>query len=226
MMDADTTNDLGVDITPHNPCSLTTFKDVNDEITSSPLEKISKTKKRKNKRYKRELRLGTWNFQGTGQALKLEHLVHDLARYKVDICGLQETRKSLTYTQVLGDYHLVFLEHDTKGYLGLGFAIHKRLWTSAYRYQIHTSRIAQIDLHMGNYCLSCLTTNASTLQKSEDDTTLHAKYYEELSSITRKIPKRNDMFILGDFNVKIAPSLPKHTTNIKENHTSTTIYKT
>jgi exonuclease III len=176
--------------------------DIIVEVSSAQEDIISKTQNRKNKRNKRELKLGTWNLQGTGQSLKLEHLVSDLKRYNVDICGLQETRKSSTYHQILGDYHLLFLEYEEHGYLGLGFAVHKKLWSSAYRYHIHSKNIAQLDLQMGNYWITCLSVHAPTLQKSQQDPALRATFYNGLSSIAKKIPKRNEFFILGDFNAK------------------------
>jgi hypothetical protein len=77
--------------------------DIIVEVSSAQEDIISKTQNRKNKRNKRELKLGTWNLQGTGQSLKLEHLVSDLKRYNVDICiyvleSLRLITKSLEIT--------------------------------------------------------------------------------------------------------------------------------
>jgi len=76
------------------------------------------------KQRKRDMRFGTWNVRSLYRAGSLTAAARELARYKVDLVGVQEVRWDKGGTVIEGDYNFMYGRGNENHKLGTGFCVH------------------------------------------------------------------------------------------------------
>ena len=79
------------------------------------------------KQWKRDMRFGKWNLRSLYRSGSFTTIVMELARYKLDLVGVQEVRWDKAETVRAGDYTLVYRKGNENQLLGTGFFIHQRI---------------------------------------------------------------------------------------------------
>ena len=74
---------------------------------------------------RREVKLGTWNVRSLYRAGSLKAAAREIARYKLDVVGVQEVRWDKEGTVRAGDYYF-FYGKGNENQLGTGFFVHHR----------------------------------------------------------------------------------------------------
>ena len=69
----------------------------------------------------REIKLGTWNVRSFYRADSLKAAARELARYKLDVVGVQEVRWDKDGTERAGDYNFFYRRGNENHQLGTGF---------------------------------------------------------------------------------------------------------
>ena len=85
------------------------------------LEEASRVRQRK-----RDIRVGTWNVRSLYRAGSLKAAARELARYKLDVVGVQEVRWDKGGTVRAGDYDFFYGKGNEDNQLGTGFFVHQR----------------------------------------------------------------------------------------------------
>ena len=89
--------------------------------------------------------LGTFNVRGLTQEYKQQQLSKDMARYRVDVCCLQETKIKDGIDTMVGNHRLITLPTFSKFY-GNGFMISPRYAKHVHSYWKISDRISVLQL--------------------------------------------------------------------------------
>jgi exonuclease III len=75
---------------------------------------------------KMDMRFGTWNVRSLYRQGSLKKVSGELAKYKLDLVGVQEVRWDKSGTEPAGDYTFFYGNENADHHLGTGFFAHKR----------------------------------------------------------------------------------------------------
>ena len=89
---------------------------------------------------RRDIKLGTWNVRSLYRADSLKAAARELARYKLDVVGVQEVRWDKEGTVRAGDYNFFYGKENEKHQLGTGFYVHHRLVSAVKRIEFVSDR--------------------------------------------------------------------------------------
>jgi exonuclease III len=147
-----------------------------------------------------DMRFGTWNVRSLYRAGSLMTVSRELARYKLDLVGVQEVRWEGSGTEPAGEYTVFYGKRNENHELGTGFFVHKRIISAVKGVESVSDRMSYIILR-GHWChIIVLKVYAPTRGKTDD---VKNSFHEELESVFDKFPKYRIKILLGDFNVKV-----------------------
>ena len=148
---------------------------------------------------KRDICLGTWNVRSLYRAGSLTAMARELARYKLDLVGVQEVRWDKWGTVRAGDYISFYRKGNENHQLGTGFFVHQRIASAIKRVEFVSNRVSYIVMR-GHWCnIIVLNVHAPSEEKSDES---KDSFYEELEQVFDHFPKYH-MKILLDFNAKV-----------------------
>jgi hypothetical protein len=108
---------------------------------STGIEKVSPRRTRK-----RDILLGTWNVRSLYRAGSLTAAARELARYKLDVEGVQEVRWDKEDTVRAGGYNFLYGKGNQNPQLETGFLVHQRIASAVKRVEFVSNRMSYIIL--------------------------------------------------------------------------------
>jgi exonuclease III len=90
------------------------------------------------------MKIGTWNVRSFYRAGSLKAAATDLAKYKLDVVGVQEVRWGKGGTVRAGDYDFFYGKGKENHQLGTGFSVHRRIVSAMKRVEFFIDRLSYI----------------------------------------------------------------------------------
>jgi exonuclease III len=155
------------------------------------LEEVPCRRKRK-----RDIPLGTWNVRNLYTAGSLTTVAKELARYKLDIVGVQEVRWDKGGTVRAIDYNFFYGKGNENHQLG---TVHQKIASALKRVEFVNDRVLYIVMTGRWSNIIVLNVHAPSEEKSDQS---KDSFYEELEHVFDHFTKYHMKILLGDFNRK------------------------
>jgi hypothetical protein len=127
-------------------------------------------------------------------------VARELARYKLDLVGVQEVSWDKGGTVRAGDYTFFYGKQNESHQLGKGFFVHQRIVSAIKRVDFVSDRMSYMVLR-GLWCnIIVLNEHAPTEEKSDDS---KDSFYEKVDKVFDHFSKYHTKIRLGDFNAKL-----------------------
>jgi len=150
--------------------------------------------------------IGTWNVRSLSQAGKLENILQEMNRMKIDILGIAETfcdgvADFQTTLPTTDQRYRVICSGSDKKRRGVAFILTDESNTTVQSYYTVSDRIICIRLGTKPVDTTIIQVYAPTNDSPQSEV---EAFYEQLSNVVKLYKKHNDcLVIMGDFNGKV-----------------------
>ena len=147
--------------------------------------------------------IGTWNVRTLHACGKINELTHELERYRWDILGLAETRwTGLGETTTEEGHKMWFSGDEHKHQHGVAFLVRKEIVNCVLSCTPISSRVISIRISAKPHNLTIIQVYAPTSDHTDEEI---EEFYELLDTAIAKTPKKDILFVQGDWNAKVGP---------------------
>jgi len=113
------------------------------------------------------MKLGTWNVRSLYRAGSLKAAARELARYQLDVVGVQEVRWDKGGTVRAGDYNFFDGKGNENHQLAAGFFVHRRIVLAVKRIEFVSNRLSYIVLRGCWHNIIVVNVHAPSDEKSD-----------------------------------------------------------
>ena len=150
------------------------------------------------------IKIGTWNVRTMFEAGKAQQIANEMSRYKISLLGISETRwtKSGRLRLASGQTILYsgFEEDHARHIHGVGFMLSAETAKTLMGWEPVNARLITARFYGTPTNISIVQGYAPTNDAEPEE---KVEFYDTLQSTIDKIPMKDLLIIMGDFNAKI-----------------------
>ena len=179
--------------------TLSLGRDSHEQWVGPDRHQVTTQKKSNTNVRKKFLRVGTWNVRTLYQAGKLDNLVKEMERLKVNVFGISETRWTDTGVFTSGDCTMIS-SGSTTHERGVAVLLDKATSRSLIGYWCVSDRVMLVKLAVKPFNLAIVQVYAPTADSDESDITA---FYEDLGKAMKQCKSDEITMVIGDLNAKV-----------------------
>ena len=142
--------------------------------------------------------MGTWNVpmnQG-----KLEVVKQEMARVNVNILGISELRWTGMGEFNSDDHFIYYCGQESLRRNGVAIMVNKRVQNAVLGYNLQNDRMISVHFQGNPFNIIVIQVYAPTSNTEESEV---ERFYEDLQDLLELTPKKDVLFIIGDWNAKV-----------------------
>ena len=143
---------------------------------------------------------GPWNLDYDFEPRKTVFLEKELLRLDMDIVALSETRWLGSGKVKEREYTIFWCGKEDTQHHGVGFAIKNRLLQYIETPVGLSPRLMKLNMYTQKGYLTLISVYAPTMKAGEEE---KDSFYRLLEEEVKKVPARNSLLVLGDFNARV-----------------------
>ncbi|KAL4718768.1 hypothetical protein ACJJTC_016247 [Scirpophaga incertulas] len=155
------------------------------------------------KRKEEHLKISTWNVRGLNKPGKLENVMAEATRLKINILGLSEIKLTDSGNICKERFTLYYTgnpAHVKSNYHGVGFLIENELNKYVSNVIHFSNRCMMIKLNAHPFNLNILQLYAPTAESDDQEI---EQFYEGVNEVLKSVKSQEIVIVMGDLNAKV-----------------------
>ena len=142
--------------------------------------------------------IGIWNVSSTNQG-KLEVVKRETARVNVDILGISELKWTGMGELNSDDHYIYYCGQESLRRNGVAIMVNKRVQNAVLGCNFKNNRITSVHFQGKAFNITVIQVYDPTSNAEEAEVEW---FYEDLQDLLELTPKKDVLFIIGDWNAK------------------------
>ncbi|XP_063165946.1 craniofacial development protein 2-like, partial [Candoia aspera] len=147
--------------------------------------------------------IGTWNVRSMSQG-KLDVVIGEMSRLKIDILGVSELKWTGMGHFTSNDHQIYYCGQEDHRRNGVAFIINSKVAKAVLGYNPKNDRMISIRIQGKPSNITVIQIYAPTTNAEEAEV---EQFYEDLQHLLDNTPKRDVIFITGDWNAKVGSQM-------------------
>ena len=131
---------------------------------------------------------------------KLEVVKQEMARVNVDILGISELKWTGMGEFTSEDHYIYYHGQESLRRNGVAIMVNKRVWNAVLGYNLKNDR--RITVHFQGKPFNIKVIQVYVLTNNAEEAEIE-QFYEDLQDRLELTPKKDALFIIGDWNAKV-----------------------
>ena len=131
---------------------------------------------------------------------KLEGVQQEMARVNVDILGISELKWTGMGEFNSDDHYIYYCELETLRRNGVAIMVNKRVRNAVFGCNLKNDRMSSVRFQGKPFNITVIQVYAPTSNAEEAEV---ERFYEDLRDPLELAPKKDVLFIIGDWNAKV-----------------------
>ena len=148
--------------------------------------------------------IGTWSVRSINQG-KLEVVEKEMTRVNIDILGISELRWTGMDEFNSDDHYIYYCGRDSLRRNGVAIIVNKRVQNAVLGCNLKNDRMISVHFQGKPFNSTVIQAYAPTSNAEEAEVEW---FYEDLQDILELTPKKDVLFIIGDWNAKVGSQTP------------------
>ena len=131
---------------------------------------------------------------------KLEAIKKDMARVNVDILGIRKLKWTGMGEFNSDDHYIYYCGQESLRRNGVDITVNKRVWNAVFGCNLKNNRVISVHFQSKPFNITVIQVYASTSNAEEAEVEW---FYENLQDLLELTPRKDVLFIIGDWNAKV-----------------------